>query len=98
MSGLAKILAEIEAGDAAAASRKSWNPSREGEIDIRIEADGNWYHEGKRFRRESLVRLFASVLRREPGGYYLVTPAEKLRIEVDDAPFVANLFERIDED
>ena len=97
MDVLAKILAEIEAGDAAAQSRKNWSPARQGELDIRIGADGSWYHEGRRFQRESLVKLFASVLRREADGYYLVTPAEKLRIQVDDAPFVANLVERIDD-
>jgi len=98
MSELKQILADIEAAEASSEARRAWNPEREGAIDIRIAADGNWYHEGRRFQRESLVRLFASVLRREPKGYFLVTPAEKLRIEVEDAPFVANLVERIDAD
>ena len=96
MSELKQILADIEAVEATSEARRAWNPARKGEIDIRIAADGNWYHEGRPFQRESLVRLFASVLRREPDGYFLVTPAEKLRIEVEDAPFVANLVERID--
>jgi len=98
MSELKQILADIEAAEASSEVRRAWNPEREGVIDIRIAADGSWYHEGRRFQRESLVRLFASVLRREPDGYFLVTPAEKLRIEVEDAPFVANLVERIDAD
>ena len=96
MSDLKQILADIEAAEASSEARRAWNPAREGEIDIRIAADGSWYHEGRPFQRESLVRLFAGVLRREPDGYFLVTPAEKLRIEVEDAPFVANLVERID--
>jgi hypothetical protein len=60
------------------------------DIDIRIARDGTWYHEGGAIRRKPLVKLFASVLRREAdGAYYLVTPAERRRIAVEDAPFVA---------
>jgi hypothetical protein len=98
MNGLEKILAEIETAAAGAEARKRWNPSHQGEIDIRIAADGSWHHEGRPFKRTSLVKLFAGVLRREDDGYFLVTPAEKLRITVDDVPFTANLVERIDED
>ncbi len=59
-------------------------------FDIRIAADGTWYHEGAPIRRLAIARLFATVLRRDDaGGYWLVTPAEKGRITVDDAPFVA---------
>ena len=58
--------------------------------DIRIAADGTWYHEGAPIRRIGLARLFASVLRRDDAGdYWLITPAERGRIRVDDAPFVA---------
>jgi hypothetical protein len=98
MSEFERILADIEAVEASSEARRAWDPDRVGEIDIRIAADGSWYHEGRRFQRDSLVRLFAGVLRREADGYYLVTPAEKLRIEVEDAPFVASLIERIDAD
>ena len=66
-----------------------WNPPHCGSIDIRIDADGNWHHEGAPIRRPELVRLFAGILRRDEGAYYLVTPVEKLRIRVDDAPFIA---------
>ena len=60
------------------------------DIDIRIARDGTWYHEGRPIRRPALVRLFAGILRRDAGGdYVLVTPAERRRIRVDDAPFVA---------
>ena len=59
-------------------------------MDLRIARDGTWLHEGASFQREALVRLFASILRRdEDGHYYLVTPVEKWRIRVDDAPFLA---------
>ena len=61
-------------------------------MDLRIARDGTWYHEGRPIRRESLVRLFSTILRRDDdGAYYLLTPVEKWRIRVDDAPFVAVL-------
>src|SRR5436190_23214990 len=67
-----------------------WNPPHCGEIDIRIAADGTWSYRGSPVRREALVRLFASILRREPdGGHVLVTPVEKLGNSVEDAPFLA---------
>jgi hypothetical protein len=66
-----------------------WNPAHAGEIDIVIKPDGRWIHEGAPIARESLVRLFSTVLRKDPDGYWLVTPVEKMRITVEDAPFVA---------
>ena len=66
-----------------------WHPDRQGEIDIRIAADGRWYHEGVEIKRQELVKVLASVLRRDRDGYVLVTPAERLLITVEDAPFVA---------
>lgn len=66
-----------------------WNPAHCGEIDIRIARDGRWFHEGRPIEREAMVRLFSTILRSDPDGFHLVTPVEKLRIQVDDAPFVA---------
>ncbi len=64
-----------------------WHPELSGEIDIRIQRDGSWWHEGEPIRRASLVQLFASILRREADGeYYLVTPVEKWRIQVEGFP------------
>jgi len=61
----------------------------EHQFDIRIATDGRWFHEGDEIRRIEMVKLFASVLMRdETGDYWLVTPAEKGRITVDDAPFI----------
>src|SRR4029078_1375622 len=59
------------------------------DIGLKIGRDGTWYYEGSPIGRKTLVRLFASVLRREADGYYLVTPVEKVPIEVEDAPFLA---------
>lgn len=69
---------------------ESWNPERCGDSAMRIAADGTWFHEGAPIRRPNMVRLFSTILRREPdGGHVLVTPAEKLSIAVEDAAFVA---------
>lgn len=66
-----------------------WDPPHCGAIDIVIRRDGTWVHEGTPIGRPGLVRLFASILRRDPEGFVLVTPVEKLSIAVEDAPFVA---------
>jgi hypothetical protein len=67
-----------------------WDPPYRGEIDLRIARDGGWHYQGSPIRRHALVRLFASVLRRDDDGHhYLVTPVERVRIQVEDAPFVA---------
>ena len=69
-----------------------WNPAHCGEIDIRIARDGTWFHDGRPIARRELVRLPSTILRREPDGHcYLVTPAEKMRIAVEDAPFLVVL-------
>jgi len=67
-----------------------WHPELSGVMDMRIDPHGDWYHEGTRIERRPLVNLFASILRREDDGeYYLVTPVEKWRIQVEDAPLLA---------
>lgn len=67
-----------------------WHPDHCGDSEMRIAADGTWYHQGSPITRPEMVRLFSTILRREPDGeYVLVTPVEKLSITVDDAPFVA---------
>lgn len=73
-----------------------WHPEREADIDMRIARDGTWYYQGSPIGRERMVRLFSTILLREGGDYFLVTPVEKLRIQVDDAPFVAVDVERVD--
>lgn len=66
-----------------------WNPAHCGDIDIVIKKNGLWFHEGTPIGREALVRLFSTVLRKDPDGFHLVTPVEKMRITVEDAPFIA---------
>jgi len=66
-----------------------WNPPFCGDIDMRIAADGTWFYQKTPIGRPALVKLFASVLKREGDKYFLVTPVEKVGIVVDDAPFLA---------
>jgi len=67
-----------------------WNPERCGHSGMRIARDGTWFHEGAPIRRPAMVRLFSTVLRREPDGrHLLVTPVEKLEIEVEATAFRA---------
>lgn len=65
-----------------------WHPPLLGDMPLLIQADGQWLHEGRPFTRPKLVRLLASLLRQDPEGTCLVTPAERWRIEVADCPFV----------
>src|ERR1700736_6035141 len=66
-----------------------WNPPYCGDIDMRIAADGTWFYQKTPIGRAALVKLFASVLKREGDKHFLVTPVEKCGIAVDDAPFLA---------
>ncbi|HEX7821210.1 MAG TPA: DUF1285 domain-containing protein [Sphingobium sp.] len=69
---------------------EKWNPTHCGHSGMRIARDGTWFHEGSPIGRKEMVRLFSTVLRREPdGSHVLVTPVEKLDIDVEDAAFIA---------
>ena len=71
-----------------------WNPPFCGDLDMEIRRDGTWFYEGTPIGRAPLVRLFSTILKREGDEHFLVTPVEKVRIRVEDAPFVAVDFER----
>ena len=71
---------------------EKWHPERCGHSDMRIARDGTWFYQGSPIGRPAMVKLFSTVLRREPdGSHVLVTPVEKLDIDVEDAPFIATL-------
>lgn len=75
-----------------------WNPPDCGDSRIEIRKDGSWWHDGVRIGRPALVKLFASILRRDPDGeVYLITPVEKMRIRIEDAPFLAVRVDRLHE-
>ncbi|MFC0282612.1 DUF1285 domain-containing protein [Camelimonas abortus] len=76
-------------GPAPARPVEKWNPEFCGDIDMRIAADGTWFYMGSPIGRKPLVKLFASILRKDPERYVLVTPVERVGVQVDDAPFVA---------
>jgi hypothetical protein len=88
--GLASLQAETAAGRSLPPVEK-WHPAHCGDIDIRIARDGTWFHEGTPVGRRELVRLFSTILRKDGDEYVLVTPGEKMRIVVEDAPFLAVL-------
>ena len=75
-----------------------WDPPYCGELDLVIRRDGVWVHEGTPINRAKLVRLFSTVLKKEEGRHFLVTPVEKLGITVEDAPFIAVLMQEKNED
>ena len=89
---LEKITRQLPAKEVTAKNNippvEDWNPEYCGEMDLQIKANGDWFYTGTIFKRASLVKLLASVLKMEEDNYYLVTPVEKIKITVDDAPFV----------
>ncbi|MFQ3229121.1 DUF1285 domain-containing protein [Reinekea sp.] len=76
---------------------ESWNPEFCGDIDIEIKRNGDWYHEGGLISRIKMVKLFASIIKKENEDYFLVTPVEKVKIRVESTPFVAVSFEAVED-
>ena len=74
-----------------------WNPPFCGDLDMRIASDGTWFYLGTPIGRPALVKLFSTILKREDGKYFLVTPVEKVGIRVDDVPFLAVEIEKAGE-
>ncbi|WP_299881390.1 DUF1285 domain-containing protein [uncultured Sulfitobacter sp.] len=74
---------------------EKWNPPFCGDLDMEIRRDGTWFYEGTPIGRIELVKLFSTILLREDGKYFLVTPVEKVGIRVEDAPFVAVDFDAV---
>jgi uncharacterized protein len=98
---LATILADLQKMALGEGSNRplppveKWHPAHCGDANIRIKADGSWWHEGTRMTRESLVRLFSTILRKDDdGNTYLVTPGEKVLVTVEDAPFLGTRVDR----
>ncbi|TBU86443.1 DUF1285 domain-containing protein [Phytopseudomonas dryadis] len=84
------LLAQIPpAGSKGMPPVHAWNPDFCGDIDMRIARDGTWFYLGTPIGRKPMVRLFSTIIRRDGDDYFLVTPVEKVGIQVDDAPFVA---------
>lgn len=75
---------------------EKWNPDFCGDIDLVIKHDGSWFYMGTPIGRKALVKLFASVLKKEGDNYFLVTPVEKVGITVEDSPFIVTQWENRD--
>lgn len=87
--GLAALMRRAGDADRKIPPVERWNPPFCGDLDIHIAVDGTWSYMGSAIHREALVKLFASVLRKDDDGrHYLVTPVEKIGISVDDVPFI----------
>lgn len=67
-----------------------WHPKHCGKMDLRIKANGEWWHEGQLIKRQPLIELFSTVLWKEDGKFYLKTPVEQIEIEVEDEPLFVN--------
>jgi hypothetical protein len=87
--GLEAIAAALPEAGRAMPPVERWNPPFCGDIDMKIATDGTWFYQKTPIGRPALVKLFASVLKREAGKYFLVTPVEKVGIDVEDVPFLA---------
>lgn len=74
-----------------------WHPENVKDIGMRISRDGTWWYQGSPIRRERMIRMFSRVLRREGDEYFLVTPVEKVRVDVEAAPLLAVRVERRDD-
>lgn len=99
---LTSVVESLQSGFGADVARERppvhlWNPSDCKDISMEIRADGTWWHEGDPIKREKLVRLFASILRKDPDGIYLVTPHEKVIVHVEDAPFMVTRIDKAKE-
>ncbi|AVU09251.1 MULTISPECIES: DUF1285 domain-containing protein [unclassified Halomonas] len=82
-------LLQHQQGSASIPPVDEWQPALSGDIDILIQADGVWLHQGQPFGRPAIPRLLASLLRHDDDGYCLVTPVERWRLSVEDRPFIA---------
>ncbi len=85
----ADVLQRLAASAERLSYNSDWNPTQGGDSQMRIAKDGRWFYQDSLIERAALVQLFSRLLRREGEQYFLITPVEKLSIEVEDAPFVS---------
>ncbi|MDP7592774.1 MAG: DUF1285 domain-containing protein [Litorilituus sp.] len=94
---LESFIAQIKAHGNKIPPVNLWDPDYCGEMDIQIKANGDWFYAGTIFKRPALVKLLSSVLKKEADDYFLVTPVEKIKITVEDAPFMLTQWQWQDE-
>lgn len=93
---LASLQKQLQSQTGNAAPVHLWDPPFCGDMDLRIKHDGSWHYMGTPIGRQALVKLFASVLKKEDDKYYLVTPVEKIGIQVEDVPFIITSWKQQD--
>lgn len=94
---LENITQQLESHNSSLPPVELWDPPYCGEMDIEIKSGGDWFYNGTSFKRMSLVKLFASVIKKEADNYFLVTPVEKVKINVVDTPFIVTQWQWVDE-
>lgn len=94
---LEQLRASLQRQDDALPPVEQWHPEFCGDIDLVIKHNGQWFYMGTPIGRPALVKLFASVLKREGDDYFLVTPVEKVGIRVEDVPFIVTQWQKQDD-
>ncbi len=77
---------------------EQWQPKHCGKMDLKVKANGEWWHEGQLIKRQALLDLFTKVLWKEQGKFYLKTPVEQIEIEVEDEPLLVNQVDQVEID
>lgn len=94
---LEKLVEQLKQQEKGYPPVESWDPQYCGEMDLTIKANGDWYYGGTIFKRMSLVKLLASVLKKEANEYFLVTPVEKIKIQVEKYPLIITQWRWLDD-
>jgi len=93
---VSSLLSHISANEKELPPVETWNPPYCGEMDIIIKASGDWIHNNSPIGRKKLFKLFSTILLKQNDEYFLVTPVEKVKIQVDWQPFVITDFELVE--
>ncbi|WP_312969183.1 DUF1285 domain-containing protein [Acinetobacter gerneri] len=97
LNGIIQYLKDVQSGHKRSIPPlEQWHPKHCGKMDLRVKANGEWWHEGQLIRRQALLDLFTKVLWKENGKFYLKTPVEQIEIEVEDEPLLVNQVDQIE--
>ncbi|OTG76243.1 hypothetical protein B9T26_03890 [Acinetobacter sp. ANC 4169] len=99
LMGIAQYLKDAQTGHKRSIPPlEQWHPKHCGAMDLKVKANGEWWHEGQLIKRQAMIDLFSSVLWKEEGKFYLKTPVEQIEIEVEDEPLFVNQVDRVEID
>ena len=97
LMGIAQYLKDAQTGHKRSIPPlEQWHPKHCGAMDLKVKANGEWWHEGQLIKRQSMIELFSSVLWKEDGKFYLKTPVEQIEIEVEDEPLFVNQVDQVE--